>query len=326
MNFAALDLNLLRVFSAMMVELSTVRAGDRVGLSQPAVSAAIRRLRQVTGDDLFVRQGNHMVPTPRALELMAPVQDALRQIEEAFNQTVRFDPAKATERFFIAGSDYVSTFLMPRIVEATERQAPDVVIQMLDFPPSSLFARLSEGRVDLGIERLLEPPEWIRQVHLHRSFAVCVARKGHPLLEAHGVKPGSRLPPELYCAIPAVILSTDGTRSGSFGPPLKKLGLERQVKITVPHFHAIAEITARSDVLGSLPIHLARHLAEPFGLNLFLPPFDPPHTQMYVYWDRRRDNDPAHRWLRDLIAEVLDLEKDYAEALAQLTATSGGNC
>lgn len=158
MNFATLDLNLLRVFTAMMVELSTVRAGERVGLSQPAVSAALRRLRQATGDELFVRQGNHMAPTPRALELRAPIEEALRRIEDAFNIAVPFDPAKALNSFTIAGSDYVSTFLMPRVVEAMERQAPGVNLQILDFPPNALFSQLSGGRVDLGIERILEPP------------------------------------------------------------------------------------------------------------------------------------------------------------------------
>lgn len=129
------------------------------------------------------------------------------------------------------------------------------------------------------------------------------------------MKPGARIPPDLYCAIPAVILSTDGSRTGSFGPALKSLGLTRLVKITAPHFHAIAQITASSDLLGSLPIHLARHLARPFGLNLYLPPFEPPPTEMHMYWHRRMDNDPAHLWLRTVVADVLLLEVDAPVSL-----------
>ena len=134
-------------------------------------------------------------------------------------------------------------------------------------------------------------------------------------LEAEGVKRGTRIPPDLYCGIPAVILSTDGSRIGSFGPALKRLGLTRLVKITAPHFLAVAQIAASSDLLGSLPIHLARHLARPFSLNLSLPPFEPPPPKMHKYWDRRMDNVPAHLWLRSVVANVLSLELEGTVAL-----------
>lgn len=318
MNFATFDLNLLRVFMAMMVELSTVRAGERLRLSQPAVSSALRRLREATGDDLFVRDGNHMAPTPRALQLRGPIEEALRRMEEALNAVVGFDPAAATNDFVMAGSDYVSTLLLPRLVEATASEAPGVGLQLLDVRPSGLFAALSDGRVVIGIERLLDTPEWIGHARLHRSFAVCVARRRNSLLATSGVKPGARIPPHIYCAIPAVILSTDGSRAGSFGPALKQLGLKRDVRVTAPHFHAVAHIAAESDLLGSLPIHLARKLSGPLKLDLYLPPFEPPLTEMHLYWHRRFDGDPAHEWLRSLACRVLDFDEELSMALPGL--------
>jgi DNA-binding transcriptional LysR family regulator len=135
-NFAALDLNLLRVFNAMIIERSTVRAGERVGLSQPAVSSALGRLRQILNDELFVRDSNRMVPTTKALALEGPIKAALQQIEEALSSTLGFDPVSADRNFVIAGSDYISTFLMPQLARTAASEAPGVTLQMLDFPPS----------------------------------------------------------------------------------------------------------------------------------------------------------------------------------------------
>jgi DNA-binding transcriptional LysR family regulator len=128
MNFAALDLNLLCVFDAMMLELSTVRAGERVGLSQPAVSAALGRLRHIIGDELFVRDGNRMVATPRALQLSETVRASLRQIEEALANTASFEPASARQSFVLLGSDYFSTLLMPRLARQIVPEAPSVTV------------------------------------------------------------------------------------------------------------------------------------------------------------------------------------------------------
>jgi DNA-binding transcriptional LysR family regulator len=311
MNFAALDLNLLRVFNAMMIDLSTVRAGERVGLSQPAVSSALGRLRQITGDDLFVRDGNRMVPTPRALALRIPIQSALQQLEEALAQTIAFNPAAADNQFTIAGSDYISTFLMPRLASAAQKDAPGVTIQLLDFPPNRVFDLLSEGRVDVAVERGLEPPAWIHHTTLFRSFVVCVARKGHPAIAASGIEPGGRLTPQIYCAIPQVILSTDGSKAGSMEKALRRLGFTRHIGMTVPHFQAIALAAAGSDLLGNMPIHFARYTARLFDLDLYLPPVDPPIIEMRMYWHRRLERDPAQSWLRAAIRSAMDFDTPY---------------
>jgi DNA-binding transcriptional LysR family regulator len=313
-NFAALDLNLLRVFDAMMMELSTVRAGERVGLTQSAVSAAVGRLRQIVGDDLFVREGNRMVPTPRALALQEPIGTALRQLEEALSAAAGFDPATADRDFVLAGSDYVSTFLMPRLARSVRPEAPGVTLQMLDVPAQQVFAYLSEGRVDVAVERQMETPDWIGYTALYGSFIVAIARKKHPSLASNGVAPGARIPPELYCAIPQVILSNDGTKAGSADPELRRLGLGRHVRMTVPHFHAVAIAAASSDLLGNVPVHFARYAARLLDLDLYLPPFDPRIVEMRMYWHRRLERDPAQLWVRKKIAEVMEFDSTYPPA------------
>jgi len=311
MNFAALDLNLLRVFDAMMLELSTVRAGERVGLSQPAVSSALGRLRHVVGDELFVRDGNRMVPTPRALQLKEPVRAALQQMEEALAAAAGFDPATARQTFVLLGSDYFSTLLMPRLAGQVAPEAPAVTLQMLDYPSSEVFRLLSEGAADAAVDRDMEPPEWIMRKTLFNSYLLCVAAKDHPVLKRHRIKPGGRIPTEVFCEIPQVLLSMDGGKTGTIDDMLKSHGLRRTVAMTVPHFQAVALAAASSLLIGSLPIHFARHVAAMLGLDLYLPPYDPPQVRVSLYWHKRLDQDAANIWLRGHIERALHLGDEF---------------
>ena len=311
MNFAAVDLNLLRVFDAMMLELSTVRAGERVGLSQPAVSSALGRLRHMIGDELFVRDGNRMVATPRALQLKEPIRTALQQMEKALATSSGFDPAEASQTFVLLGSDYFSTLLMPRLARQVVPEAPSVTLQMLDYPSSEVFGLLSDGFTDAAVDREMEPPEWIMRQTLFRSYILCVAAKNHPVLKRHRIKPGARIPAEVFCAIPQVMLSMDGGRTGTIDTTLKQHGLTRTVAMTVPHFQAVAQAAATSTLIGSLPVHFARQAAELLPLDLYLPPYDPPKLGVCLYWHKRLDRDPANIWLRGHIERALDLDRRF---------------
>lgn len=305
MNFAALDLNLLRVFDAMMLDLSTVRAGERIGLSQPAVSSAIGRLRAIIGDELFVRDGNRMMPTPRALQLKEPVRQALTQIEDAFAATVAFDPATSSRSFMLIGSDYFSTLLMPKLAAHITPIAPDITLQMIDHPSSEVFGQLSEGKADIVVDRALQTPEWIASTKLFRSWLACIARKGHPVLAAKGIRPGEPIPAEVFCSISHVLRSADGSRVGTIDPALVKLGLSRRVTMTVPHFQAVALAVAGSDLLGSLPVHFARLVARNLDLDVFEPPMESPGMDVTMYWHQRHDRDAGSAWLRQQILAVV---------------------
>jgi DNA-binding transcriptional LysR family regulator len=309
MNFAALDLNLLRVFDAMALELNTSRAGERLGLSQPAVSSALGRLRGITGDELFVREGNRMVPTPHALFLRDPIRRALRQLEDAISARASFDPATATQTFRIAGSDYFSSLLMPQLTTAVMREAPGVTLQMLDRPSDDALRLVSEGGVDMAVDSKLEVPDWVCGRRLFQSFMVSVAMKRHPVLAEAGIAPGSRIPPEIFTGLPHVLMSMDGGKTGSIDRVLAEQGLARRVALTVPHFHAVALAIAQAGLLGSLPIFFARLVARLHDLEVYLPPFDPPRVDVMLYWHRRLDSHPENAWLRDHVARVLGFEE-----------------
>jgi len=312
-NFAALDLNLLRVFDAMMLELSTVRAGERIGLSQPAVSSALGRLRNVTGDELFVRDGNRMMATPRALQLQEPVRHALRQIEDAFAASVAFDPATSTRTFMLIGSDYFSTLLMPKLAAMITPLAPGVTLQMIDHPSAEVFGLLSEGKADIVVDRSLDTPDWISSRKLFKSWLACIARRGHPLLAQHGIRAKEAIPPEIFCAMPQVLRSADGSRTGTIDPALTRLGLSRRVVMTVPHFQAVALSVAGSDLLGSIPVHFARLVARSLDLEIYEPPMESPAMDVTMYWHRRVELDAGNVWLRTKILEVVSAFEDEVQ-------------
>lgn len=305
MNFAALDLNLLRVFDAMATELSTVRAGERVGLSQPAISSALGRLRTLLDDELFVREGNRMMPTSRALALREPIRQALAGMEEALASASTFDPASSSRSFMLVGSDYFSTLLMPHLAARVTELAPSITLQMVDHASSEVFDLLRGGRADIVIDRSLEQPEWIGARKILQSWLVCIARRGHPVLEDHRVVPGQAIPADVFCALPHVLRSADGSKTGTIDPGLARMGLSRRVMVTVPHFQAVALAVEASDMIGSIPVHFARLLTDRLNIDVFMPPIESPKMDVTMYWLRRFDRDPASTWLRNQIADVL---------------------
>lgn len=304
-NWAAVDLNLLRVFDAMMIELNTTRAGERVGLSQPAVSSALGRLRHIVGDALFVREGNRMVPTTRAEQLSGSIRTALREIEDALGSVADFNPATDQQVFRILGSDYFSTLLMPRLAGAVGERAPGLTLQMLDHPSSSAVRLMSEGAVDMAVDSASTMPDWVSSQLLYHSVMVTVARRGHPVIAHAELRPGERIPPDLFCALPQVLMSMDGSRSGSVDKPLNAKGFERRVALTVPHFHAFAIAVAETDLIGNLPEHFAARVAAKMDLEIYQMPFPPPPIAVMLYWHSRHQTNRAHEWLRTAIRQAL---------------------
>jgi DNA-binding transcriptional LysR family regulator len=305
MNLNALDLNLVRVLDALLRERSVTRAGDQIGLSQPAVSAALNRLRHALNDQLFVRRGNDMVPTPRAESLAEPVRTALREIQRAFQSAKTFDPAELERTFTLMGADFFSMLLMPFLAARIAGVAPRVSFRFLDSARGDVSRLLQEDEIDAALERPLEVSDWVSSTPLFYSpFAIIAARDNAAIRQA-GIADGERLPMELFCELPHVLRSIDGSMSGSTDEALAKFGLARRVCLALPHFQAVALAVANGNYLAAVPMQFAVWAAKTLSLGLFEPPLPIAVAEIRLYWHARHDDEPPHRWVRNQILEAV---------------------
>lgn len=305
MNFAAFDLNLLRVFDALMKERSVTRAGDMIGLSQPAVSNALSRLRHALQDELFVRRGNDMIPTPRAEALAERIRDALTQVEQAIAGDVAFDAARAERIYTLMGADFFSMQVMPALSKQIGRMAPGIRLRLIDSGSGDVERLLRDNVIDAALERPLEMPDWISRQLLFRSPFVVIAARGHEAIRRAGIRPGERLPLALFCALPHALRSIDGSMTGSVDTALQKAGGARRVSLALPHFQGVALAVAEGHVIAAVPIQFAQAVAKSLRLEIYDPPVDVPAPEVRLYWHKRHDRNPAHRWLRDQITDAM---------------------
>ena len=224
MNWASFDLNLLRVLDALLHEGSAVRAGDRIGLSQPAVSAALSRLRHALGDPLFVRQGGGLVRTDFARDLKLPLRRLLDEVVTLLDGPGPFDPAQSDTIFKILGADFFSEFLVPDLVRDIASSAPAMRLQLLDLVPENHAATLERYEVDLALVPEMELPDWIDQQPVFASSYVVVARVGHGAIAEAGVQPGGVLPLDLYCDLGHALFSPEGKLRSVGDGALARLG------------------------------------------------------------------------------------------------------
>ncbi len=303
MNFRTLDLNLLRVLEAMIRLGNVTRASEELGLSQPAVSAALARLRGQFGDPLFVRAGNGMVPTDRTEALAPHIVAALDALRDAIAAAEPFDPATAAMTFTLRGADFFSTRLMPELFGRLAREAPGIAIRFLDSARGDLVEMIESGDVDIALEQPMEIPSWVSSTELFASPFVIVAARGNPAIEH--LSKGDALPLDVFCALPQAIRSTDGSMSGMTDDALAAAGRSRRVMLALPHFDAIMNAVSRSDLIAAVPVQLADEMAGPLGLTVFAPPFAFPAPRMQLYWHSRHDRWSAHLWLRGrVLSEV----------------------
>lgn len=304
MNWSALDLNLLRVLDAMLRERNTTRVGERIGLSQPAVSSALNRLRATLEDPLFVREGNRMVATPFAASLEEPLAQALGGIENALSRTP-FDPARSTRTFRMLGDNFLADILLPPLVDQLHRQAPGMLLQLLPTNPRSASVQLAEGTIDIAFgPREPDQPEWIADVFTIHGRPVSVASRHNKQLAAAGIKDSKPIPLDLFCDMRHVKFAPEGDLVGAEDRALAKLGRRRRIALTVPDFFSVAQIAAESQLTGLMPEQLARSLAGKLGLTVH-PSVRVKPIPLFLSWHRRNSDDPEHRWMRERILEIL---------------------
>jgi DNA-binding transcriptional LysR family regulator len=318
-HFNSLDLNLLRVFDALVEERSVTRAGERLGLSQSAISHALNRLRYVLNDELFVRVSEGMRPTPRASEIAPRLREGLLQLQLAL-APAEFDPARSERRFTIACTEYVGTVLMPAVITRVRALSPNAELRIR---PSNMGVAepLIAGQVDLAIGSFRRVPEPFACNALYQENRVWVLRRDHPAAHAE-------LTLERLASLSQLIISATGedeqavngyvmdhglerlvTRSeiGLLQGALAAQGLRRVIGLTTPHFMAALAVVSQSDMAAPLPRRLAAAFAEQYRLKLFEPPYQSPPFDIMALWHRDYGTEPAVAWLRGILREVAAL-------------------
>jgi DNA-binding transcriptional LysR family regulator len=305
MNLSTFDLNLVRVLDALLREHSTLRAGKRLALSQPAVSSALSRLRHTLGDDLFVREGQRLVPTEYARGLEAPIRRILEELEATLAPPATFDPQAGDLDYKIAGSDFFAEMLLPALSAKLMRAAPGVRLQLVDLRPENYVGTLERHEVDLALAPESKFPEWVTSTFAFSSRFVIIARAGHERLRLAGVQAGATIPLDLFCELGHVAFSPEGKLKALGDAALAKIGRERKVVVTAPTFTGVRSVVVVTDLIGMLPQQLAAKFAREYPVQIYLPPMIVPPGRIHAIWHRRNEGQPAHRWMRGLVLAVL---------------------
>ncbi|WP_288252499.1 LysR family transcriptional regulator [uncultured Hydrogenophaga sp.] len=292
------DLNLLPVFLVLMEERSVTRAAQRLGITQPALSNALTRLRTMLQDPLFVRQRYGMEPTQKAQELAPVLAAALGNVDEVVLGQQAFDPAKARQRITIASNSYVEFVLMPRVVARLQERAPGVQLRLIPYGADLADTGVMSGDTAMVLGRVVNAPDNLVVQHLMDETLACVVRADHPTVH-------KRLSRQQFERLKHVNLVPPGgrLRVGLF-QALEKQGLQREVAVSVTHFLAIPEMIAVSDHCATLPSLICRRLAQDPRLKVLPAPVDLGAFPVEMAWHARHRHDPAHRWLRALVVEV----------------------
>ncbi|MEY4750163.1 MAG: hypothetical protein RIQ60_2377 [Pseudomonadota bacterium] len=296
-QLADLDLNLLRVFAQLHAQRRVSRVAESLGLSQPAVSNALARLRKALGDPLFVATPAGMAPTPLAEELAGPVAQALATLQTALSRPQGFDPSTSQRVFSVGMTDIGEIYFLPALMQALAQRAPNIALSTVRNTAVNLKEAMESGQVDLAIGLLPQLSSGFHRRTLFTQRYVCLMRAGHPLARtAFGV--------EQFSAAEHLGVVTSGTGHGRVDELLARSGIRRRVRLSVPHFVAIGHILASTDLIATVPERLAERLAGVYGLVALPHPADLPEVSIAVYWHAKLHTDVGNHWLRQLVGEL----------------------
>lgn len=292
MQLQRIDLNLLVVLDAIYGEGGITRAAAKLHLTQPAISHALGRLRQMFGDPLFVREGRSMIPTPLARRLIEPLRRSLRGLETALNEVERFDAPSSDRHFTIGLRDVLESTVLPPLMHGIRKQAPGVSIAAVGFDRQRLEAELSAGSLDLAMDVLQPHGSSVRHQRVGLDRLVVVARKNHPQAR-------TALDLKTYLRLGHVVVSSRRSGLGLEDVELSRRGLQRSVRLRCQHYFAACRVVAQTDLILTMPETYAGVANEQYGNRILALPFQPPPLDAYLYWHVNAEDEPANRWLRE---------------------------
>lgn len=298
MDVFEIDLNLLRVFHAIAEEGTLTLAGVRLGLSQPAVSYALVRLRTMFNDPLFVRSGNTMQPTSTALELLAPVRRMMSSAQEALRHAERFIPAQSTRTFYVSMSDIGEVMFLPPISEKLCEVAPNIRLEVLQLPVAEIEDALRNGRLDLALGNLPALKLMTRFDTLFHENYVCMTAK-------RGTSETTQLSLEEYLALRHVSVISREHGHRMIDDYLRQQKINRNIAQQLPHFSAVPEVLLRTGWAVTLPRRAAQFFNSAGKFSIFELPVTSPELEVTLHWHEDFEESDANRWLRTLLIDLL---------------------
>lgn len=302
MSLRTLDLNLLPIFTVLMEEQHLTQAAERLHMSQPAVSNALKRLRERTDDELFVRTARGLKPTPRATALYNKVRDGLQLIEQGWQQQQRFEPATSKQHFVICTNPAVEYLATPWLMKLLRQQAPHIRLKFEPDHLNDIPQRLQDGRIDLAIDFVSYPHPGLINQPLHQEDLVVIAAKNNSAFNPP-------LTAEAFAQHNHVTVSPRNQQ----GTPIEQLmghkNLRRNVSLHVTSFVSIPQIVAETDLIAVVPVRLINqpHLQGLFQTSPL--PFEYPPAPLQLIWHQSRERDQAHQWLRETMQQLVTLTR-----------------
>jgi DNA-binding transcriptional LysR family regulator len=301
MDVRSLDLNLLIPLRVLLAERHVTRAAEKLGITQPAMSASLARLRAVFGDQLLVRGPGGLAPTVRGQQLMEQLEQVIAVIEQLVAPPTQFVPDTSRRSFTLIGTDFIETLLLPSLMADLAVEAPSVQLVFRPPDPRNLEALMSKAEVDLAVAYLPDAPKGLITSVAFRDRFACIARRDHPQLST------DHFPLDLFVDLQHVqVLPRNLPMYGMpIDAALAALGFVRRVALWHPSFQALPAIVAKTDLVATLPRRLAIHAAQTLPIAVYDPPVPLPTVDFSLYWHARSHEDSGHKWLRAKVAALL---------------------
>lgn len=295
MDLRQLDLNLLLVFELMLRERQVSRVAEQLGVTQPAISRSLKRLRNLLGDELFYRSPEGMSPTAYAQHLAEPICLALDELRQALSSEFSFDPASSRRTFVIAMSDIGESYILPRLMALLARMAPSTALTIVRDRGEALQRNMVAGHIDLaiGLHEHLQSGFFAREVY--RQNYVCVFRHGHPLA-------GRPLSLDDFVQAEHAVVSATGYGHAEIDSLIDRQGIQRSIRVRLPNYASLENLLFSTDLIATVPEVLVQPHLKPLALAHAPHPVTLPDLAIRAFWHERNHRDPANRWLRELVA------------------------